>query len=192
MYGATTLQFRLTLAIVERGVELNQKLILARRADEPVTHVVLRLLAYCLFFRGDGSEALRFASGPADRDGPDLCAENLIGQPVEWIICGHIEADELRHVLQHQRQAKVRMLFGTDAEVAELNRALAALRKRVPGLEGVDFRRVSAELVDRLAEAAMERQRWTVTLLEDHIYVDAEGVTADSAIWRPAIPLAEA
>jgi len=190
MYGARTLQFRLSLAIVERGVELTQKVILARRVDEPVTHVVLRLLAYCLFYRGEGAASLRFTPGPADRDGPDLCAENLIGQPVEWIVCGHIEADDLRHVLQHQRQAKVRVLFGAEADVVELNRALGALRKRVPGLAAVDFRQVSEELVDRLAGAAMERQRWTVTLLEDHIYVDAEGVTGDSAIWRPAIPLA--
>jgi uncharacterized protein YaeQ len=189
MYGARTLQFRLSLAIVERGVELTQKVIVARRVDEPVSHVVLRLLAYCLFYRGEGGESLRFTTGPADRDGPDLCAENLIGQPVEWIVCGHVEADDLRHVLQHQRQAKVRVLFGAEAEVVELNRALAALRKRVPGLGAVDFRQVSEELVDRLAGAAMERQRWTVTLLEDHIYVDAEGVTGDSAIWRPAIPL---
>jgi uncharacterized protein YaeQ len=192
MYGATTLQFRLTLAIIERGVELNQKLILSRRADEPVTHVVLRLLAYCLFFRGEGGEALRFCPGPADRDGPDLVGRDLIGQPVEWIVCGHLDADELRHVLQHQRQAKVRVLFGADAEVVELNRALASLRKRLPGLEAVDFRQVSEELVARLAAAAMERQRWTVTLLEDHIYVDAEGITGDSPIWRPSIPLADA
>ena len=190
MYGARTLQFRLTLAIVERGVELTQKVIVARRVDEPVTHVVLRLLAYCLFYRGEGDASLRFAPGPADRDGPDLCAENLIGQPVEWIVCGHVEADDLRHVLQHQSQAKVRVLFGAEADVVELNRALGALRKRVLGLGAVDFRQVSEELVDALAGVAMERQRWTVTLLEDHIYVDAEGVTGDSAIWRPTIPLA--
>ena len=157
MYGARTLQFRLTLAIVERGVELTQKVIVARRVDEPVTHVVLRLLAYCLFYRGEGDASLRFAPGPADRDGPDLCAENLIGQPVEWIVCGHIEADDLRHVLQHQRQAKVRVLFGAEADVVELNRALGALRKRVPGLAAVDFRQVSEDLVDALAGVARMR-----------------------------------
>lgn len=191
MYGATTMQFRLTLSVVERGLELNQKLILARRADEPVSHVVLRLLAYCLFHReGVGDAGLRFAPGPADRDSPDLWAHNLIAEPVEWIICGHVDAEELRYVLQHRRQAQVRVLFGSEAEVAELRHAVASLRKRWPGLSTVDFRQVDEPLVDCLAGAAMERQRWVVTRLEDHIYVDAEGVTADSPIRRPEISAA--
>ena len=188
MYGATTMQFRLMLAVPDRGIELNEKVILARRVDEPVSHVVLRLLAYCLFQGGDG-EGLRFAIGPADRDGPDLWSHNLIGQPVEWIICGHTSAEELRHVLQHQRQAKVRMLFGAAEEVTAFQHEALSLRKRLLGWDAVDRRQVSSELVDCLANAALERQRWSVTIVEDHIYVDAEGITADSEVWRPDISL---
>ena len=187
MYGATTMQFRLSLSALDRGLELNQKLILARRSDEPVSHVVLRLIAYCLFYREGVGDGLGFAPGPADRDSPDLWAHNLIAEPVEWIICGEVDAEELRHVLQHRRQTQVRVLFGADAEVAAFNHAAGALKKRWLGLATVDFRQVDEAMVELLAEAAMERQRWVVTVIEDHIYVDAEGVTADSAITRPAI-----
>jgi hypothetical protein len=57
------------------------------------------------------------------------------------------------------------------------------------GLEAVDFREVSAELVERLAARAEERQRWSVTLVEDHLYVDADGVTADAEVVQVRVPI---
>lgn len=185
VYGSTAIQIRLSLSAIDRGVDLNQKLIVARRSGEPMTHVVLRLLAYCLFFRDELGQSLRFAPGPADRDSPDLWAHDLVGQPVEWIVCGNPGADELRHVLKHQRQAVVRVLFGSEQERDTFFHQVRSLRRRVPGLESVDFRQVSAALVDRLAQCELERQRWAVTLVEDHLYVDAEGIAADSEVSRP-------
>lgn len=188
MYGSTAMQIRLSLAVVDRGLEVNEKLVVARRADEPMEHVVLRVLAYCLFFRDDPPQCLEFAIGPADRDRPDLWAHDLVGRPIEWIVCGRPEADELAHVLRHQRQATVRVLFGSESERAEFFQRVRAMRKRVMGLESVDFRQVSAELVERLAARQEERQRWSVTLVEDHLYVDADGVAADSEVMRVPVP----
>lgn len=188
MYGSTAMQIRLSLAAVERGLEVNEKLVVARRPDETMEHVVLRVLAYCLFFRDDPPQCLRFATGPADRDSPDLWAHDLVGDPIEWIVCGHPDADELAHVLRHQRQAAVRVLFGSEAEPHDFFQRVRAMRKRVMGLQAVDFRQVSAELVERLASHDEERQRWSVTLVEDHVYVDADGVTADSEVFRVAVP----
>lgn len=182
------MQIRLSLAVVDRGLEVNEKLVVARRADEPMEQVVLRVLAYCLFFRDDPPQCLEFAIGPADRDRPDLWAHDLVGRPIEWIVCGLPEADELAHVLRHQRQATVRVLFGSEGERAEFFQRVRAMRKRVMGLESVDFRQVSAELVERLAARREERQRWSVTLVEDHLYVDADGVAADSEVIRVPVP----
>jgi uncharacterized protein YaeQ len=189
MYGSTAMQFRLALSDVDRGLDLNLKLMVARRSDEAMTHVVLRVLAYCLFYRNDPTQELRFALGPADRDRPDLWAHDLAGRPIEWIVCAEPDAEELRHVLKHQRQAAVRVLFGSEEQRDAFFHHVRSLRTRVPGLEGVDFRQVSAELVERLAEHQVERQRWLVTLVEDHLYVEADGVTADCEVGRPRLDL---
>ncbi len=184
MYGSTAIQIRLSLSAVDRGLELNQKLIVPRRSDEPMAHVVLRLLAYCLFYREDVSQGLRFAPGPADRDSPDLWSHDLLGDPIEWIVCGDPDAEEMRHVLKHQRQAVVRVLFGSEQGQEMFFHEVRSLRRRVLGLNAVDFRQVSPDLVERLAQCELERQRWAVTIVEDHVYVDAEGVTADSEVVR--------
>lgn len=187
MYGSKATQFRLALSAVDRGLDVNLKLIVSRRPDEPMSHVVLRVLAYCLFYRDDANQPLRFATGPADRDSPDLWAHDLVGRPMEWIVCGEPDAEELRHVLKHQRQATVRVLFGSEEQRAAFSHHLRSLRRRVVGIHTVDFRQVSADLVERLAEHDLERQRWLVTLVEDHLYVEADGVAADCEVRRSKV-----
>lgn len=184
-FGSKTMQVRLALSAVERGLDLNVKLMVARRPDEPMAHVVMRVLGYCIFYRAEVSQPLQFAPGPVDRDSPDLWAHDLVGSPIEWIVCGNPDLDDLRHVLKHQRQAVVRVLFGSGPEREAFFEGIRSTRRRIQGIELVDFREISAELVDRLAECSLERQRWAVTVVEDHLYVDAEGVTSDSEISRP-------
>jgi uncharacterized protein YaeQ len=188
VYASTAMQIRLALSVVDRGLDVSEKLTVARRADEPMSHVVLRILAHCLFYRDDPPQCLQFALGPADRDGPDLWAHDLVGSPIEWIVCGEPDAEELAHVLRHQRQAAVRVLFGSGNERESFFHHIRSLRRRVMGLAEVDFREVDATLVETLAAREEERQRWAVTLVEDHLYVEADGVSADAEVLRPVVP----
>jgi len=179
--GAHTLQFRLTVSAVDRGVEIATKLVVPRREDETMEHVVLRVLAFCLYCR-DERDGLKLAPGPADRDGPDLWSHLPGGRPDDWIICGAPEIEDLRYVLQHQRQAHIRVVLGSPEERTDLFAGLRAFRRTLPGLDTVDVREIDHALVAALARDDRERQRWMVTLLEDHVYVDADGAAADGQV----------
>jgi uncharacterized protein YaeQ len=191
--AATTLQFRLVLSAVDRGVDLSTKLVVPRREDETMTHVVLRVLAFCLYYRAEQPDggALRLAPGPADRDGPDLWAHDFGGRPTEWIICGAPDVEELRYVFQHQRQAKIRILVSSSEERDRFLGALRTFRRTLPGLGGVDLRQVDEMLLQTLGARDEERQRWMVTVVDGHVYVDADGVTADGEVVPIAIPVEE-
>jgi len=145
-------------------------------------HVMLRVLAYCLYCRDDREGGLRVAPGPADRDGPDLWSHGLDGRPEEWIICGAPDIEELRYVLQHQRQAHIRIVLGSPEERAHLFAGLRAFRRTLPGLELVEVREVDHALVAALAGDDRERQRWMVTMVDTHLYVDADGAAADGEV----------
>jgi uncharacterized protein YaeQ len=164
-----------------------------RREDEPMTHVVLRVLAFCLYYRPHQPEggSLRFAPGPADRDGPDLWAHDFGGRPTEWIICGAPDIEELRYVFQHQRQAKIRILVTSSQERERFLAALRSFRRTLPGLAGVDLRQVDERLLQTLGARDEERQRWMVTVVDGHLYVDADGLTADGEVVPIAIPVDE-
>jgi len=180
--GHRTLQFRLAVSAVDRGVDLATKLVVPRREDETMEHVMLRVLAYCLYCREDREGGLRVAPGPADRDGPDLWSHGLDGRPEEWIICGAPDIEELRYVLQHQRQAHIRIVLGSPEERAHLFAGLRAFRRTLPGLELVEVREIDHALVAALARDERERQRWMVTLVENHLYVDADGTATDGEV----------
>ena len=182
--GPRTLQIRLTVSAVARGVELTTKLVVPRREDESMEHVMLRVLAFCLYCTDSHGHAgdLRLAPGPADRDGPDLWSHHPEGRPDEWIICGAPDIEDLRYVLQHQRQAHLRVVLGSPEERAHLFAGLRSFRRTLPGLETVEVREIAPELVTALARDERERQRWMVTLVEDHLYVDADGAAADGEV----------
>ena|GEM_PF-1449420 len=180
--GARTLQFRLMVSAVDRGVEVATKLVVPRREDESMEHVVLRVLAYCLYCQDGRGGALRLAPGPADRDGPDLWSHHPEGRADDWIICGAPDIEDLRYVLQHQRQAHIRVVLGSPAERDHLFAGLRTFRRTLPGLEKVDIREIDHALLARLARQDQERQRWMVTVVEDHVYVDADGVAVDGEV----------
>ena len=191
--GARTLQVRLVVLAVDRGLELNTKLVVPRRDDETMAHVVLRVLAFCLFSGEHGQPgSLRLAPGPADRDGPDLWSHDLAGRPVEWIICGAPDLEELRYVLQHQRQAKIRIVLGSDQERERLLAGIHGFRRPLERLQAVDVRQVDAALVEALARREEERQRWLVTVVEEHVYVECDGQAADGEVRPVPLPTEEA
>lgn len=191
--GARTLQVRLMVSATERGLELHTKLVVPRRDDEAMEHVVLRVLAYCLFCDDRPPPGgLRLAPGPADRDGPDLWSHDLAGRPVDWIICGDPVIEELRYVLQHQREAQVRILLGSDQERARFLSGLHAFRRPLAGLRSVDVRQVDASLLQALARHEDERQRWLVTIVDGHVYVEVDGHAVDGEVVPVALPSEEA
>ena len=75
-------------------------------ASTRFVNVVLRVLAWCLFHR----EGLRIADGPPRRDVPDLAVVGLDGKAVAWYGCGSADAEELRHVIVHNKGVDVRVL----------------------------------------------------------------------------------
>lgn len=145
-------------------------------------HVVLRVLAYCLFCHDERGGGLRLAPGPADRDGPDLWSHHPEGRPDEWIICGDPDVEDLRYVMQHQRQARIHIVLGSPDERKRLSTGLHSFRRTLPGLQAVDVREIDRALVEALAREERERQRWLVTVVENHLYVDADGATADGEV----------
>ena len=94
-------------------------------------------------------------------------------------------------MFQHQRQAKVRILVTSSEERERFLAAVRTFRRTLPGLSGVDLRQVDETLLQTLGARDEERQRWMVTVVDGHVYVDADGLTADGEVVPIAIPVEE-
>jgi uncharacterized protein YaeQ len=184
MPSPSPFQLRIELNHVDRALEVGGKLIVDRDPDATPEHVMLRVLAWCLFHE----EGLRLADGPPRRDVADLSRTSPDGKAAVWIACAAADGDEIRRLIVHNRGVAVRVLFDEDAPRERFVRQLAGIKKRPPGFEEMELWTIDRGAVTRLAEQLELRQRWAVTLVADHVYIDSDGVKVDSAVTRTPVP----
>lgn len=175
------MDFVLTLSHVDRGREASEKLAVARHPSESAEHVVLRVIAYCLFHE----EGLGFGPGLADADGADLWTRDPGGRITTWVECGTAAFDKLKKVVQHNTGVAVHAVFSDQRrrdELLETARDPAARAGKVAS--SIEVWRVDPALVAALAESQERRQKWAVTIVGDHLYIEADGVARDGALER--------
>jgi uncharacterized protein YaeQ len=184
MSSPSPLQLRVALAHVDRGLDVVEKLMVGRDPQTPPEHVILRVIAWCLFHE----EGLRLADGAPRRDVPDLAILGLDLKARVWIACGAADAEEVRRVVAHNRGVVVHVVCMDEEPRERLLRQVAGIKKRPPGFDELSIWTLEREFVERLAAIPELRQRWAVTVVADHIYVDADGTRVDSAVTRLHAP----
>jgi uncharacterized protein YaeQ len=174
--GATRLDYRIRLSNVDRSRDLEESLIVAQHPSENEDHVTLRVLAWCLL----NEERLEFGPGVSTPDVPDLWAHDLTGRIVSWIECGSATADRVRKAVQHNPGASVHVVLDEPRRAAELVTELG--ERRLPKGPPPQVWTVAPELVQALAQRTARRQKWTVTIVGEHFYIDADGTSLEGAV----------
>jgi uncharacterized protein YaeQ len=185
--AATAMQFRIALSHVDRGIDRVQSVIVERHRLESGQHLILRVLAWCLFY----DEALRFGPGVVARGAADLWAHDSAERPTIWVECNVADADALRKMAQHNRGVAIHVLFSDVSLRDDFMHQLAELKRRPPEMDAIGIWTVDAALVSALAAHDERRQRWSVTVVGDHLYVECDGFNGDSELQRSAPPRAE-
>ena len=178
--ASVALHFRIALSHVDRGIDRVQSIIVERHRTETMDHLILRVLAWCLFH----DDELRFGPGVLARGAADLWARDAAEKPTVWVECGDADADGLRKMIQHSRGVRVEVLFSERARRDDFLAQLAELKRRPPEIDSMGIWWVDPELVAALAANEEGRQRWAVTIVGDHLYVETDVITADGALER--------
>jgi uncharacterized protein YaeQ len=174
-------EYRLTFSNVERGVNITRSLVLSRHGAETLEHLTLRVLTWMLLYQ----EGLGFGSGVSQDDTADLVAHDLTGAVSTWVACGDISPRLARKIVQHNRQAQVHVVFAGRARRDAFVAAVQAERGERPrGWDRLTLWSIDEQLVAGLAESHDLRQSWTVTLVGDHVYVQAGDRALDGAVTR--------
>jgi uncharacterized protein YaeQ len=172
---STRYEYRIALSDVDRGVQAEATVIAARHPSETAEHLTLRALAFCLLHR----DGLAFGAGLCDGDASDLELRDATGRIALWAECGAVDAQKLRRVVQQNAGAEVHVVLSDERRRRELEEGVAALPHGIRGAERVTLWRVDPALVAALARHEERRQRWAVTLVGGHLYVDADGESLD-------------
>jgi len=175
----TRLEYRLTLSHVDRGRDLAETVIVARHPSETQEHVTLRMLAFCLL----SEEGLAFGPGLSTPDAADLWTHDATGRLTAWIECGAATAERLRKALQHHAGAQAHVVLDDERRAHELLAELAQSRWPRSCAPPVIWT-VDHALVAALAERQERRQRWGVTIVGDHFYIDLDEGTLSGPVAR--------
>jgi uncharacterized protein YaeQ len=177
-------EYRLSLNNLDRKVELTQSLVAARHPSETAEHLTLRVLAWCLLYQ----EGIAFGPNISDPDNADVWGHDLTGQVTLWVECGATSADKLRKIVQHNSDAAVHVVFGDERRQQELFSELGERGRLAKGLSRVEVWSIDETLLQQLARNEARRQQWTVTVVGDHFYIDADGQPVDGAVRRGSLP----
>jgi uncharacterized protein YaeQ len=175
-------EYRLGLSNVDRDVSLNgHPLVLSRHPSETLEHLTLRVLAWALLYE----ERLEFGPGLSHGDAPDLVATDLTGKTATWVAVGDISPDLAQRILQHNRQAAVHVVFGDPGRREAFLAEVAGWGLRLPkGWDRLALWSFDPGLVAALAASDSPRQRWTLTVVGDHLYADIGTRVVDGPIRR--------
>jgi uncharacterized protein YaeQ len=180
---ATRFEYRIALSHVDRGRTDDLVVIAARHPSETHARLTLRVLARCLF----DEERLEFGPDLSSSDAVDLWTKDLTGKLTTWIACASVAVDKLRKVALHNQGVQTHVVFDDPDRAAAFAAELVDAGRwgraaPPPGLWIVD-----PALVTALAKNEARRQKWTVTVVGDHLYIDADGETHEGPVTRLAV-----
>jgi uncharacterized protein YaeQ len=176
--SSTRLEFRIRLMHIDRGIETEESVIVARHPSETQAHVIQRVLARCLL----RTDELEFGPGLSTPDAADLWARDATGELTTWVECGGVTAERLRKILQHHHRLAAHVVMDDAARLGKLREEL--LERGLPRGANATFWAIEPGLVSALAEREDRRQKWEVTIVGDCFYVDVEGKSFTGAVTQ--------
>jgi uncharacterized protein YaeQ len=162
----------------DHGVDGEVSLKVARHPSETMERLWLRILAFAWKWR----EGMTFGPGLCEPDAPDLAAALPDGRLSAVVRVGKPDPLRIERDVNQNAGAEVAVLFESPRR---LEAFLAEAREA--GLEralGADLAAADPALVRELAAHEDRRIRASVTIVADHLYVEAGGRTLDAPLHR--------
>jgi uncharacterized protein YaeQ len=174
-------EYRLTFSNVDRHQSHNRSVVLSRHPTESPAHLTLRVLAFVLLYE----EGLTFGTGVCAADDPDLVTHSLTGKVSTWVACGDISPEMARKIVQHNRDATIHIVFGSRARRDAFFAGVESWGTQRPrGWERLSLWTLDEALIRCLAAHEQLRQSWTVTIVGEHVYADADGTLCEGPVVR--------
>jgi uncharacterized protein YaeQ len=176
---STLHHFDVRLSNVDRGVERDLSVKVARHPSETAERLWLRLLAFCWQWE----ESLAFGPGICEPEEPDLVALGADGSTRTLIVrVGRPELTRIEKDCARGGGARVAVLFESPRRLETfLTEARAGRPERISAAELVA---VPEEVLRPLARVEERRVKLGLTLADDHLYLDLGKETLDGALVR--------
>jgi len=174
---ATMYTFEVDLSQVDRGVYTTLTIRAARHPSETEEYLLTRVLAYCL----EHAEGIEFSRGLAEPDKPALMVRDLTGDVRVWIEIGAPDTERLHRATR----AAPRVVVYTHKDPAQVVRQLQSTR--IHRAEAVELYAIDREFLGALGPHLARRTAFTLSVVEQHLYLTIDGVQLTTEVTRHAL-----
>jgi len=126
--------------------KIRKKMILVKGQVENREHIVLKLLAYILYY----DERLQVEVDAGYHYKPDLVILEDSREPQLWIDCGHVAPVKIENIARKLRRSRIVILKQTEAELRQFKKLM---EKRVEDMARLEFLAFEPGFITRVAEA---------------------------------------
>jgi uncharacterized protein YaeQ len=170
---ATTYKVELDLSDLDRGLYENARFTLARHPSETAERLVVRILAYALWYAPEMS----FGRGLSEAGDPALSVSSLDGRLLHWIEVGQPDAERL--VRSSRRAERLSLLAYGNLRVWA-----PKILPLVEDLSNLEIVAVDQAALEQLASELPRNLRWGVMISESTLFVtDTRGQHEVPLTW---------
>ena len=162
---ATLYTLEVGLADIDRGVDEDLTLRVARQPSETAEFMLVRVLAYCL----ELTEGIAFTEGVAAGDEPAVAVRDLTGRMTAWIEVGMPDASRVHRGSKHAGRVAVY----THRDPRQILAQWAGARIHNAG--AIPIYAFDRGIVEEVASRLTRRSRLTLSINERELYLDLDG-----------------
>ena len=148
----------------------------ARHPEESSIHLQARLLAFVHSYR----EGLRFTQGLFEPKEPTFIQQDATEEILLWGQVGVPERKKLETALRRSPKAAFRDYFYLESDLPTFCHMLRG--SKINWVSPIQFYSIDPKFLEKLSELERSSVSWSVTCIDDHIYLNCDGHELDTQL----------
>lgn len=175
-FVAAFYNFSIELNHSDKGLFTVFRLKIPRHELESVEHMYARLLAYLHSYQS-GQE---FTRRTGESKEPTIWHKDEIGELISWIEVGVAEKRKLEVSIKQHPSASHTVYFFEDSQISAFCHQLRG--SKTNWVKDVQFFHIPASLLEELLPYETTSPHWVVSIIDNRIYLNVEGVDLEADI----------
>jgi uncharacterized protein YaeQ len=177
-FAAAFYNFSVDLNHVDAQVFTRFRLKTARHPEESLEHLYARMIAYAHCYR----EGQTFSQGLFDQREPTIWQKDVTGDLHLWVEIGAPDRKKLEIALRAGPSVEYRVYFYSTEQIPLFCHYLRG--SKTNWVKEIQFYELSSDFLERLAPLERSSPEWSITFVDNHIYLVIDGMEFESAV-RP-------
>ena len=168
--------FNLEISNSTAGIYASTRIRATKHPYESFEHLWARVLALAHSYEPE----LTFSEGLYQTEQPTIWKKDVTGEVLKWIEVGVPDKKKIDRALKHDRQSEFRIYFYATDQITTFTNLLRGSKSN--WISPIHFFQFDPVVLAALAEIIKNNGKLSVTVLDDALYLDYEGIQFETLL----------